>query len=567
MHINVHAHIFTLRTVLSREAIRVITQRLEDRGVPSLLVQAVTRLLDRQLDRPENLDERQILAGILAELREVAGFDHFVDRNLSRLPFAVVIRGSGLEDLQVDTLRAALDQLTTVMGAGKRAFDIVQTLRLSMRSTITEVADEILSQMGPSDALVALMMDIHAPDEPQRDRDNFLRQVGGTREAALQRPGRVLPFFAIHPDRSDHFRLMEDAIDEGGFVGVKLYPSLGYDVGGPKLRKVYEYCMDRDVPVLLHCGHGGFYRKKEFIDLCNPSHWEAVLDGDLEGLRVCFAHFGGWQSLGRPDGLDPGTWGGTILRLMRERPNVYTDLAYHAEQMLDPDDEAHYFAKLSELLEDEHLRRRILFGTDSWLLRLDMTDDVYWRYFRHHMRAEDFEHIAGGAPRLFLGFPDAPGGAMRANLARHAAWLERHRSDVGGMPAPWLVEAVGGSFEAGREPADWSQWSRSVRCTYRQLKPHMTSGQTRGGYSANRTTRLSELDYFRPRDPNFGLIIDGVALNLVGCAEDSAVAYRGGWMRHSAMERIKDVLRAGDLRLVDVAGLLDAMFLFEEALV
>jgi hypothetical protein len=33
------------------------------------------------------------------------------------------------------------------------------------------------------------------------------------------------------------------------------------------------------------------------------------------------------------------------------------------------------------------------------------------------------------------------------------------------------------------------------------------------------------------------------------------------------MERIKAVLRAGDLRLVDVAGLLDAMFLFEEALV
>src|SRR5690606_19589437 len=143
MHINVHAHIFTLRTVLSREAIRVITQRLADRGVPDLLVQAVTRLLDRLLDRPEHLDERQTLAGLLAELREVTGFDDFVDRNLSRLPFAVVVRGSGLEDLQVDTLRAALDQLTTVMGGGKRAFDIVQTLRLAMRSTITEVADEI----------------------------------------------------------------------------------------------------------------------------------------------------------------------------------------------------------------------------------------------------------------------------------------------------------------------------------------------------------------------------------------------------------------------------------------
>src|SRR5690606_23864539 len=135
--------------------------------------------------------------------------------------------------------------------------------------------------------------------------------------------------------------------------------------------------------------------------------------------------------------------------------------------------------------------------------------------------------------------PDTPGGELRANLARHAAWLERHRNDVGGTAPPWLVEAVGGPFEGGREPADWSQWSASVRCTYRQLKPHMSSAQTRGGYKANRTTRLSELDYFRPRDPNFGLIVDGLALNLVGCAEDTGAAYRGQWVRSSVVERIK----------------------------
>lgn len=68
MHINVHAHVFTLRTVLSSDAIRVITQRLRDRGVPDLLVDAVEGLLETLLDRPENLDERQILARLLAEL-------------------------------------------------------------------------------------------------------------------------------------------------------------------------------------------------------------------------------------------------------------------------------------------------------------------------------------------------------------------------------------------------------------------------------------------------------------------------------------------------------------------
>lgn len=571
MHINVHAHIFTLRTVLSTEAIRVIVQRLADRGIPDLLVRAVERLLERLLDRPENLDERQLLARLLIELREVTGFDAFLQANLARLPFNTVIRGDGIEDLQVDTLRAVLDQLATVMGVGeevgKRPFDIVQTLRLALRSTITEVADELLEQMEPDDALVALMMDIRAPDESERDRDNFLRQVAGTREAALQRPGRVLPFFAIHPDRPDHLEILEDVLDEGSFLGVKLYPSLGYEIGGRELRRVYELCLERDVPVLLHCGHGGFYRQPEFVDYCNPLHWDPVLRDGLEELRVCFAHFGGWQSLGRPDGLDPGTWGATILRLMQERPNVYTDLAYHSDQMTDSAAEAHYFARLAELLEDPHLRTRILFGTDSWLLRLDMTEDVYWRYYRQHMSPEDFTHIATTAPRLFVGFPETPGGTMRSNLRRHADWLASHAATVGATPASWLVEATGQVFQPAREPADWNKDALAVRVTYLECKRFMTDAQQRSGYRPNRSTRLSELTYFRPRDPNFGLLVDQFAMGFVGRGEDWGGAYREGWTRNAAVGRLKEVVRAGQMTFSEVAGLLDSIFRFEKALV
>jgi predicted TIM-barrel fold metal-dependent hydrolase len=159
------------------------------------------------------------------------------------------------------------------------------------------VADELLDQMDPNDALVALMMDIHAKDEPERDRDNFQRQIDGTEEVAIQRPGRVLPFFGVHPERAEHFELLQDAVERRGFLGVKLYPSLGYQVDSPTLRKVYQYCIEKDLPILLHCGHAGFYRKEEFIEFCNPAQWEPILRDDLLDLRVCFAHFGGWQSL------------------------------------------------------------------------------------------------------------------------------------------------------------------------------------------------------------------------------------------------------------------------------
>jgi predicted TIM-barrel fold metal-dependent hydrolase len=571
MHINVHAHVFTLRTVLSREAIRVITQRLTDRGVPALLVEAVEGLLARLLDRPENLDERQLLARLLGELRERVGFDDFVEANLARLPFHAVIRGEGLESLQVDTLRAALDQLATVMGVGeevgKRPFDIVQTLRLAMRSTITEVADELLEQMEPDDALVALMMDIRAPDETDRDRDNFLRQIAGTREAALQRPGRVLPFFAVHPDRPDHLELLRERLEEGSFLGVKLYPSLGYEIDSPELLRVYELCLEMDVPILLHCGHGGFYRRREYVDYCDPRHWEPVLQGDREELRVCFAHFGGWESLGRPDGLDEGTWGGTILRLMRERPNVFTDLAYHSNQMTDPEDEERYFGTLARLLEDEHLRTRILFGTDSWLLRLDMTEDTYWRYYRQHTTPAEFGFIATTAPRLFVGFPETPGSPLRPNLRRHAEWLAAHASVVGASPASWLREATDGDFEPAREPASWTKDAYAVRVTYLECKRFMTEAQKRAGYRPNRDTRLSDLTYFRPRDPNFPLLVEQFAMGFVGRSEDWGGTYRDGWTKDAAVERLKEATREGRLRFVGVAGLLDSIFRFEEALV
>jgi hypothetical protein len=95
----------------------------------------------------------------------------------------------------------------------------------------------------------------------------------------------------------------------------------------------------------------------------------------------------------------------------------------------------------------------------------------------------------------------------------------------------------------------------------------MSSAQVRGGYRANRTTRLSELTYYRPRDPNFGLLVDTLALNLVGCSEDQGAPFREQWTRPHAVERVKSALEDGTMQLVELAGLLDSIFRFEEPLV
>lgn len=570
MHIDIHGHIFTLRTVLSSEAIRVITQRLRDRGVRDFLVNAVEGVLEDLLDKPEYLDERALLARLFKHLSGIDSFGAFVAGHGSTPTLNLVFGGSAIDDLPADALRSALDHVSSLIhqedGPGKSPLDVVETFRIAMRTTITEVADVMLDQMGHDDALVALMMDIHAPGEPARDRESFRRQIAGTSEAALQRPGRVLPFFAVHPARTDHFGLMKNALENRGFVGVKLYPSLGYEVDDPALMKVYEYCIEEDVPVLLHCGHGGFYRQRDFIDYCNPKHWEPVLQGDLEALRVCFAHFGGWESLGKPDGLNPGKWGHTILKLAREKPNVFTDLAYHTTQMENPADEQHYFAKLAELLDDPHLQRRILFGTDAWLLRLDMTAATYWRRFRDRMSAADFEKIASLAPRAFLGFAEVPGEALKANLQRYVAHMASNREQVGAEPATWLADAVGQAFLAERYRAEWD-WSRhAVVCTHQFFHRMMSNVQKHKGFRLHRTLRLGQLDYFRPRDPNFELICSSEARDFLAFSLQMPGnnGFRAGHETNEAVARFTGLLRSGEKTLAEVAASLDSTIEFQE---
>lgn len=570
MIVNVHAHIFTLRTILSREAVRVMTQRLRDKGLPDFFVEAVEGFLDDLLDKPEALDEREILGRLFAKLMATTGFNDFLDDKLAGLPITVTLRGGSVEDLPKDVLQRALDSVTSHLPggseAGKSPFDVVAALLIAMHSTITDVADVILDQMDPDDALVALMMDVYGPSDPPRDRENYLRQIDGTAEAALQRPGRVLPFFGVHPDREEHFDLMRDAIENRGFLGVKLYPSLGYEIDHPKLMDVYAYCVDNDVPVLLHCGHGGFYRKKEFIDYCDPEKWIPVLQGDLSSLRVCFAHFGGWQSLGTPEGLDPGTWGHTILELMRTLPNVYTDLAYHTDQMADPALATHYFQRLAALLKDEKLKRRILFGTDSWLLRLDMTDTDFRRYYEQHMTPGDFRTIAELAPKEFLGFPAQPGGALRKNMERYVTFMRQKREEVGAEPAQWLQDVVGQPFVEDRAAADWNLRRDACARTYQGLANLLTNVQKHKGFRANRTLRLRELTYFKPRDPNFGFTCEDRAKKLLQFA-GQGVHYRAGYNDTSAVNLFTSVFRKGEKRLVDVAALLDSVFHYPRALV
>ncbi|MEX2584649.1 MAG: amidohydrolase family protein [Gemmatimonadota bacterium] len=558
MRINAHAHIFNLQTVLSAEAISILVNRLRGIGIPEVIAGAVEDLLEEQLDRPEYLNERELLASFVQKITESAGFG-----SIAGLPAEVRVLGGGATSgLSIRALEAVLNGISDALGSpegiGKKPVDVFQTLRIAMQPDIPRVASKLLSHLGPDDALVALMMDITSTPEGERDRLNFGKQIRGTMDAVLAMPGRVLPFIAVNPARSDHFRIMERAIEEQGFLGVKLYPSLGYELLTDEIRAVLAYCRREEVPITIHTSAKGFRRDVASADFCHPRHWASLLEPD-DPLRVCFAHCGGWGGFCGLD-EDQVEWSDRILDFMGNYKGVYADLSYHVDQMRSPADEDAYFNALRALI-DGPKGDRILFGTDSWLLRLSIDDALYWTYFEHHLGTARLDRISRDAPAAFLGLP-LNGAAPGKNVRRHLDFLEAHATAVGAMPAAWVREASGASWSLVRRDTSWSTNNWAHRITYSYLRDQLPSTVPQGDFQEAGPIRLRQLQYFR-RDAGgpSERIVEGKSLELMSLCVRHAQPELGH-DEASILEALVRVLGDPNLTIAEVGASVDAFYRF-----
>lgn len=562
MYINGHAHIFTLQSVLSRHAITVMAGRLRRMGLHDFVVDAVEELLDSQLDHPEYLVEDELLVRFMRAIARSQSFRGLAQR--VQLPVEVRLLSGSADQLEVRAMRAALDRLSSWIdgqdGPGKSPFDVFETLRIAMQPTIPRVAEKLLSHLGPDDAIVALMMDIVADNESERDRRNFLGQIRGTMDAVLARPGRVLPFIAVNPSRADHFDIMRRGIEEQGFLGVKLYPSLGYEMTTPAMRNVLAYCRDTDVPVVVHCNATGFTRDAVSSGYAHPKHWLNLFTTPGDTLRVCYAHCGGWGGFCGQD-AEQIEWAETILSYMDDHPNVYADLSYHVEMMIRGGDaEAAYFGALKKLLKGPNAHR-IIFGTDSWLLRLNVDDAAYWSYFRAMCTAAEFTQLASIAPRKFLGIP-VNGEAPAANIARHIEFLERHADAVGNAPAQWVRDLSDATWSVTRSSSTWSRNNYAHVAAYNYFKTQIPPRLRGNGFDDASALRLRQLDYFgrgtRPSDTK----LKGSSRNLMTQCDAYGGRPEASYTDKKIQALLVELLGDGDRTLADVGASLDAFYLF-----
>jgi predicted TIM-barrel fold metal-dependent hydrolase len=250
--------------------------------------------------------------------------------------------------------------------------------------------------------------------------------------------------------------LVRYAIETAGFIGCKVYPPVGFapldnehlnadpELGKQldlALRAFYAYCEAEHVPITAHTSAGNEYGLG-FHDLVAPSRWEPVLR-EFPSLRVNFGHFG------HEEGIDPqvgvaacGAWMRQAAALMNAYPNVYADFAnsplVHDELYATKD-----LGWLDDIFKRfPRVRKRVMYGSDFWLNRLDPGADDFVKAFQTKLDKRfgpDQRADAMGTNALrFLGFLDDQGKKPAAAAGRNRARLRRF---YGQVPQPtWLFD-------------------------------------------------------------------------------------------------------------------------------
>lgn len=585
--VNSHAHIFNFKSVFTRKSLGVLLNRLGAEKLPGFdgelkmfVLEKMKILLGPIFDSAGGeLDPGSHIKGWLADLARDQGFSALMSGHGA-------VGDVQLRILQPDTLaglgvEALTDLLERVWEAVSRAddvrevnlADIIGFLYTGLQPGIAETTALLMERTPPDSGVVALCMDVGGEDA--EELAVIARQHRDTSAMVLHYPGRLLPFVAVNPLREEYAAIMETGLNRQGFVGVKLYPSLGFDISlgdapTERMERICDHCQRTETPILFHCSRGGFYNRKEDIDRAAPDRWRPLL-ATRPGLKVCFAHFGGAENLLRRP-VREDTWSGAILRLMDDHPGVYTDVAHHDAPMLsrDPGEEQRYFENLRQWLDHPVYGGRILYGTDFFMVRRVARDDSFREYFLSRLGRDYFDRIAVVNPARFLGLPDQEG-RMGANLARYMDFIcENHRL-CRSEPADWLAAAIVRSgrplpeFRYSKHGPRWSWNNQAHTFLYQVL---CEDGQIDDCRDWAAFDRIGDMPIhslsFYPRAPVSAITLDELlkafAHSLDKSFRDVMDGYEPGFDPQRAMAEIKAMAAGKDARVVDLAGLVDLIY-------
>jgi predicted TIM-barrel fold metal-dependent hydrolase len=236
---------------------------------------------------------------------------------------------------------------------------------------------------------------------------------------------QVIPFFHADPRREGLLDMFKNSVETLGIKGLKIYPPLGYFPYDPALYPVYQYCIDKNLPVMSHCSPYNPVHfkgkkmellqllsksltpidteKKNIKELCSyfthPKNWEKVMT-DFPNLRVCLGHFGStdyWTDYMENPG-NPKNWFDIIRKMMPRYPNLYSDISF---TLYNKD----YLPLLKVLLTDPVINQRVLFGSDYYMVETITNERAFGLRLRAFIGEDYFTSIAVTNPERYLGVP------------------------------------------------------------------------------------------------------------------------------------------------------------------
>jgi len=430
--IDVHSHVFNASDLPVSGFLRA-----QAPGLPKVVFEIVEKLLYSVTPRfREFRDSEEI------EVLSDEETDAILDELLEQYPELAGELGREQQDAQErGMVRGPAKLMSQIRGAIRWVHLLTQSRQ--------RIADILLRTYEEVDLTTPLMMDIDkwVDDEARTDPP---ARVSKLEELIRIFGGKLHPFVSFDPRRAieeeaDPLGMVRDAVETKGFLGVKLYPPMGFRPTGNEdtnppltepgrynavLDELFAYCSSREVPITAHCSPGGAETGPATGLNSNPVFWRPVLENHPE-LRVNFAHFGGVENL-----LEAGSdgWAWEISQMMGQFEHVYADTGHHG--LFDRSDREQYLSRLRALFEAHPIvRRRLMYGTDWHMIVRTGKHRRFFRDYRDFYErlvngdAVAIEDFFGGNAVVFLGLDE--GGAVRRRLMEfyatndlnHPQWL------------------------------------------------------------------------------------------------------------------------------------------------
>ena len=431
-----------------------------DETVVELEIREALRGALEDLQLSDDPEDRELLAALKQEAEEVRASDEL---DLGELPL-----GAGLSEVMAIELAAPAAAFGSPFGAVAIAALLVRGGRILgryvqwiglLRRYRFEIVAKLIETYGSKHGCVDLFtpaqvdLDLWLNDTTPTSHDN---QVELMERIIRLAKGRVHAFAAFDPWRESNapgqpegsFVRVKKAVGTMGFVGVKLYPPMGFGALGNSehdftpldhisstpeskafgerldaaLLELYRWCATHGVPVMAHCDET-LGSHADWEQRAHPESWGKVItlleEEGLPPLHLNLAHFGGIEDLLAHPGSETKGWTRAIGELMgRENAKVYADIG-HFNEIADEDERSRFFDGLEAFFRDHPMAEdRLMFGTDWLLLAKEKGAKKYLRHFADgvldRFGPEIADKILGGNAARYLGL--YPGDPSRARL-------------------------------------------------------------------------------------------------------------------------------------------------------